>query len=119
MSPEEDAWLLTEAKKQTEEAAKKGLGHKADADKLRFDLLPVGPVTDIVRVLTFGAKKYADDNWQKVPNRRRRYYAAGMRHFLAWWRGEKLDPETKLPHLAHLGCCVLFLLWNDEDGGGE
>ena len=38
-------------------------GLKLDFDKLRWDLLPIECVEEIVRVLTFGAKKYDDNNW--------------------------------------------------------
>lgn len=88
-------------------------GRKFDDDKLRWDLLPTEPVREIVRVLTLGAKKYAPDNWKHVDEWRRRYYAASMRHLTAWWEGERDDPETGIHHLAHVGCCILFLLWLD------
>jgi hypothetical protein len=93
------------------------LGRKHDQAKPRWDLLPVGPVLDIVRVLTFGAGKYADDNWQHVPDARRRYYAAAMRHLTAWWDGERTDEETGISHLAHAGCCLLFLAWFERAAG--
>ncbi len=86
-------------------------GRKDDSDKDRWDLLPLEPVRQIVKVLTFGAKKYAPDNWQKVSEPRDRYFAALMRHLVAWRSGEALDPESGIHHLAHAGCCVLFLLW--------
>jgi len=91
-------------------------GVKYDTEKLRFDLIPKGTIKEIVKVLTFGSKKYADDNWQVVPGKRKRYYAALMRHIDAWWTGEINDPETKLSHLAHAGCCILFLLWVEKRG---
>jgi hypothetical protein len=89
-------------------------GQKHDEGKPRWDLLPYGPLADVVAVLTHGAKKYADDNWQKVPGAKRRYFRAGMGHLIAWWSGEKHDTESGLPHLAHAVCCLLFLLWYDE-----
>jgi len=39
--------------------AKKGNGVKFDADKLRYDLLPVDELEEVVQVLTDGAKKYS------------------------------------------------------------
>lgn len=90
-------------------------GMKHDAEKARWDLLPMGATSEIVDVLTYGAKKYAPDNWRKVPNPQQRYYAAAMRHIVAWVRGEKLDPESGKPHLAHAACCLLFLLEVDGE----
>ncbi|QHJ77771.1 MAG: hypothetical protein [Bacteriophage sp.] len=89
-------------------------GVKHDSDKPRFSLLPLKQVWDIVAVLEFGAKKYAPGNWQKVPDAKNRYFDAAMRHLCAWRSGEKRDPETNLPHLAHAACCLLFLMWGDD-----
>ena len=83
---------------------------KHDQEKPRWDLLPMEALAPIVDVLTFGARKYAPDGWRTVPEWRRRYYAALLRHLVAWWRGEKVDPESGLSHLAHAGCCLLFLI---------
>jgi len=91
------------------------VGRKDDRGKPQWDLLPVASVRSIVEVLTFGAKKYAPNAWQSVPEARRRYYAATMRHLAAWWEGERLDEESGLPHLAHAGCCLLFLLAFEAD----
>lgn len=90
-----------------------GNGEKFDTDKDRWDLLPWEATRQIVLVLTYGAKKYDDNNWQLVENADKRYFAALLRHIVAWVRGEKNDPESSLPHLAHAACCILFLLWKD------
>ena len=92
----------------------RGDDFKKDHGKPMWVLLPFGPVRQIVQVLTFGAAKYAPENWQQVPNAKRRYFAALMRHLTAWWDGEKVDPETGLSHLAHAGCCLLFMMWLDD-----
>lgn len=85
-------------------------GVKHDIEKDRWDLLPTKAVRAVVKVLGFGAKKYGAFNWVKVPEARSRYYAASMRHLVAWWEGERDDPESGLPHLAHALCCIAFLL---------
>lgn len=89
------------------------VGRKFDGDKLRWDLLPFREVEQVVEILTIGAKKYDDNNWQNVKPFTR-YVAAAWRHFIAWCKGEKLDPESGKNHLAHAICCLLFLLWNDN-----
>jgi len=89
------------------------LGRKSDSDKPRLDLLIAGmprALEEVAKVLTYGSQKYADNNWQYVENAEQRYLAAGMRHELAIHRGEALDPETGLHHLAHKLCCDLFRL---------
>lgn len=87
---------------------------KKDENKPRWSLLPAGTIRQVINVLEFGARKYQVDNWQGVPDARRRYYDAVMRHIEAWWSGEKNDPETGLPHLAHAATCLLFLMWFDD-----
>jgi hypothetical protein len=84
-------------------------GIKHDNDKLPYYLLPSDAVEEILRVLDFGAKKYAPGNWEKGMLWSR-VFSALMRHMWAWWRGENRDPETGLTHLAHAGCCILFLI---------
>jgi len=83
--------------------------HKADNEKLRYDLLSVDAIEDLVRVLNFGASKYADRNWEKGI-KWGRVYSAAQRHLTAFWRGEDMDPETGIPHIAHAMCNCMFLL---------
>jgi Domain of unknown function (DUF5664) len=90
------------------------LGRKDDANKPRWSLLPWEPLRSVVEVLTQGAVRYGDNNWQVVPNSRDRYFSACQRHLTAWWSGEQDDSGDKLPHLAHAICCLLFLLWFDQ-----
>jgi hypothetical protein len=85
-------------------------GVKFDKDKPQWSLLPFKALREVVDVLTYGAKKYAPDNWKKVPSAKQRYIDAGFRHFTAYAAGEKLDPETGKSHIAHAICCLLYLL---------
>lgn len=89
-------------------------GRKDDAEKPRWDLVPWGAMSEVVKVLTCGAKKYAPEGWKTVPDWRRRYFAATCRHLISWTLGEKTDPETGLHHLAHAACCVLFCIELDK-----
>ena len=97
------------------------------AAKPRYSLIPWRALQSILAVLEHGAVKYTHDvpdasvpggvrtvsgadNWRTLEDLDRRYYDAAMRHLSAWRCGELADPDTGLPHLAHLGACVLFLL---------
>lgn len=90
-------------------------GVKFDQDKPQWTLVPFKALDEVVKVLTIGARKYAPDNWKKVPNARQRYIDAAFRHMSAYASGEKLDAETGKSHLAHAMCCLLFLLAFDLD----
>lgn len=91
------------------------LGRKFDGDKLRWDLVPFKEFSEVVSILTTGAKKYAANNWQYVEDAPNRYFAAVMRHLIAHRTGEKTDPETGKSHLAHAMCGLLFLMWFDNN----
>lgn len=88
-------------------------GVKHDGEKVRMDLLPAFALEEIAKVMTFGAKKYEAHNWKKGIAYSR-LIGAALRHLLAWARGEELDPESGLTHLAHAGCCIVFLIWTHK-----
>lgn len=92
-------------------------GKKYDEEKPRTDLLPTAPLLAIAEVLGFGAKKYDAHNW-RGGIAYSRLIGAAMRHLLAYNDGEDKDPESGLSHLAHLGCCVVFLLEQEAKGTG-
>ena len=93
------------------------VGRKFDAGKVDYTLVPWDGLEEVVKVLEFGARKYARDNWQQVEGGMQRYQAAAFRHMIAYNQGEKVDPETGLSHLAHAGCCLLFLLSLEKRNG--
>ena len=84
-------------------------GRKDDGGKARHDLIPPELPEAVAMVLTFGAAKYGDRNWEKGMGWGR-CFAAMMRHLWAWWGGQKADPETGFSHLWHAACCIAFLI---------
>lgn len=88
-------------------------GRKFDGGKLEYGLLPPLALEETVKVLTFGAQKYERDNWQRVPDSKRRYFDALQRHVWAWKMGEQIDQESGIHHLAHAMCCLMFLYEHD------
>ena len=90
-------------------------GKKNDEGKNRLDLIEPQFIEAVGKVLTFGAEQYGANNWQKVENAEDRYYAAALRHLLAWRLGEKTDVESGHSHLAHVAVNMMFLLHFDEE----
>ena len=88
-------------------------GRKFDGGKPEYGLLPPLALEETVKVLTFGAQKYERDNWKKVPDSKRRYFDAMERHIWAYKKGEQMDPESGIHHLAHAMCCLMFLYEHD------
>jgi hypothetical protein len=80
--------------------------------------MPVDAVDEMLRVLGFGARKYAPDNWRRGIAYRR-VLAAIYRHWSAIMRGEDRDPETGLLHAAHIMCEAAFLTEYQLDGRAE
>lgn len=93
-------------------------GRKDDGGKARYDLIPPELLEATAAVLTFGAGKYGERNWEKGM-KWGRPFAALMRHMWAWWRGEKADPETGMSHLWHASCCIAFLIAFEQRKIGE
>ena len=87
-------------------------GRKHDTGKLRWDLLPIDIIEQVVDILTYGAAKYDPNNWQKVDTKR--HYAALMRHLSAWRQGEEFDKESDRTHLAHALCDLIFIAWQEK-----
>lgn len=84
-------------------------GDHKDAGKPRLDLLDAYAIEQMGHVLGFGSVKYDAWNWTRGIAYTR-LQGSALRHILAFQRGEDLDPESGLPHLAHGMCCLMMLL---------
>jgi len=97
--------------KRLEQEPKKPQEFKNDKGKLRWSLLPVDALEEIVRVLEFGAVKYGPNQWRGLPNFEWQRIADALnRHFQKWQRGTDRDDESNLLEMAHVACNALFLL---------
>lgn len=86
----------------------KGGGLRFNEGKLRYDLVEPRAHRDMVEVLTDGANKYFDRNWEKGLSWTS-VLASLKRHIAAIERGEDRDPESTRLHIAHAACNVHFL----------
>lgn len=106
-TPNAHKFMLTEE----QERQLKETAVKFDNDKVDWMILPYDALEEIIKVMEFGARKYARGNFASGEGLEyTRVLNSLMRHILAFSRGEDLDPETGISHMAHAGCNVLFLL---------
>lgn len=84
-------------------------GMRFNEGKLKWGLLSWPALRELVKVLEFGAKKYAAWNWSNGLSWSEAFESM-QRHLLAWYTGEDKDSETGLSHMAHVMCNAMFLM---------
>lgn len=78
-------------------------------EQVEGGLFPIRALQAVVRVLEFGAKKYAKGNWAKgMPWSV--CFTCVMSHLTKVMSGMRLDEESKCLHSAHILCNLIFLL---------
>ncbi len=98
---------------------------RLNAGKARVDLIYPGAITAEGQVMAFGAQKYDDNNWKKSLNTDKHdefvqgCIASMLRHTLAISAGEYLDPESGLPHVAHVRCNAAFIQFYRDNRVGR
>lgn len=92
---------------------------KQDRGKVRVDLVEPSFIMSVARIMTYGIEEqyYLEDSWKEVPNAINRYYAALMRHILAWRGGNDYDDQSRFHHLAHAAANIMMLLWFEMTQG--
>ena len=75
----------------------------------RFDLLPIGPLTQIAEHYGKGAQKYEDRNWERGYDWSLSYGAL-MRHATQFWGGQTYDEETGSHHMAAVAFHAMALM---------
>ena len=78
--------------------------------KLRWELMPLQTLEEIVKIYTFGAEKYGPDTWQNLEGGYDRYKAALLRHLVSYEKGETFDEESGIHALAHMAWNAIALL---------
>ncbi len=87
----------------------KPLAERANSGKPQLTFIPYEAQKQEALVWMFGAKKYSRDNWRKGLS----FLSVCdsiLRHINAYIGGETNDPESGLPHLAHIRCNTSMLL---------
>jgi hypothetical protein len=86
------------------------------SDKVPYHLWPeVASILGALGLLD-GALKYGRANWREAGVKASIYYDALRRHANAWFEGEDIDPDSGLPHFAHMLACIAILVDADANG---
>ena len=75
-------------------------------------------ITEMARVLAFGAEKYGANNWKQAPRAEARdiYLNALLRHVLAYAQGNQCCAKDGQYHLAQIAVNAMFLFYFDKIG---
>ena len=91
-----------------------GEGDKETEGKLRWDLLYIPAIEEIIRVYEYGLKKYEENNWKKGISYSK-LFSACLRHLMDFFiRRKKVDDESGLHPLAHAAWHCITLIGYDK-----
>lgn len=103
-----NSFVVHNSLSQPEDSTSDHKGLRFNEGKLRYDLVHPLAHEGMVKVLTAGANKYAERNWEKGMAWGT-VLASLKRHIAAFEKGEDYDPETGLLHIDHAACNAHFL----------
>ncbi len=85
-----------------------GGGNRYNVGKIKWSLVSWSALVPMVKVLEFGAKKYAANQWKQGLSWVE-VSESLQRHLYAFLEGEDDDRESKLHHVGHILCNAMFL----------
>jgi hypothetical protein len=95
---------------------KKDKALRYNSGKLKWSMVHFESLAPMVKVLMYGEKKYARDNWKKGLNREE-ILDSMQRHLASLIDGEEVDPESQEHHIGHIMCnCLFYSYFNIIDG---
>lgn len=68
--------------------------------KAPMSTVPATVMAEVGVAMLEGASKYGRHNFRAIGVRGSVYYDGTMRHLMAWWEGEDLDPDSGLSHVT-------------------
>lgn len=78
--------------------------------KAPLHLVPPAGIIHEAMAMADGAEKYGPYNWREKNISSSIYYAACLRHLMAWWDGEECAEDSGVHHLGHARACLGILL---------
>ena len=77
--------------------------------KVPFSTISGAVMAEIGLAMLEGARKYGRHNYRAVGVRTSVYYDACLRHIVAYWEGQDIDPESGLSHITKAMACLMVL----------
>ena len=74
--------------------------------KVPFSTISAQVLGELGLAMLEGALKYGRHNYRVSGVRASVYYDAALRHLLAWWEGQDIDPDSGLPHVVKAIACL-------------
>jgi hypothetical protein len=84
--------------------------------KAALSTVPMGVIAEIGVGMMEGAAKYGRHNFRAVGVRSSVYFDATMRHLIAYWEGEDIDPDSGMSHIAK--ALTSLAVWRDAQMQG-
>lgn len=77
--------------------------------KVSMSCVPAPVLLELANAMLEGARKYGRHNYRIAGVRASIYYDAAMRHLMAFWEGEDIDPESGVNHIVKAIACLIVL----------
>ena len=87
--------------------------------KLDWTLIDFNTLIPVVKVFTFGEKKYGKFNWKKDLKEKNEPLKSAFRHMIAINNGEHYDSESGELHAAHVICNMMMLIYHNKNNKNE
>lgn len=68
--------------------------------KVPLSTVPSNVLMEVGAAMLEGARKYGRHNYREAGVRASVYYDGLMRHMMAWWEGQDIDPDSGLNHVT-------------------
>ncbi len=77
--------------------------------KVPLSTVPAQVMAEVGLAMMEGALKYGRHNYRAAGVRASVYYDAALRHLMAFWEGQDIDPDSGLSHLVKaMACCAVL-----------
>ncbi len=97
---------------ETKGIEKKKLSNPKDAlgvKKVPLHCVPCRVMMEIGLAMMEGGRKYGTHNYRAIGVRHSTYYNAALRHLMADWEGEDIDPDSGVSHIVKAIACLVVL----------